>query len=308
MTSRSPGADSTDIIELEVPAGGYLRRELYLGPAHIVHPEPAPNAAPLRAPLRPWRAGHGRLSGTVVTASEGRPLAGAQVRIRDGPQARVNGMGEWTLIGAPGGTRMLEVRAVGYYPERRAVDLVDGAAPILTGLTTMKAMLDTVRISASRVRNNVTGFEERRRSSFGRYVTPEDIARRQPIVTSDLFRNVPGVRVERTERGDSYFTVRGIFAERCAPAIYIDGQNMSVLSVDDIDNWIHPDEVAGIEVYAAGTAPARFQPGLSGCGSIVIWTKMRATPSRRLSWRTRALTVVGLAGLVLALSVLFDRP
>lgn len=302
----SRGADSTDVIELEVPSGGYLRRELYVGSARIVPIASMPNADTLAPPRRPQRTGDGRLSGQVVSAREGNPLAGAQVSIPDGPQTRTNAQGEWALEGAPDGTRMLEVRAVGYYPERRAVDIVDGAAPIRSGLLTMKAMLDTVKITASRVRNNLTGFEDRRRSAFGRYMTPEDVARRQPIVTSDLFRNVPGVRVERTERGDSYFAVRGIFADRCASAVYIDGFNMSVLSVEEIDNFVHPDEVAGIEIYAAGTAPAQFQPGLSGCGSIVIWTKQRVAPSKRMSWGRRGLMVLGLAALALAARTMFD--
>jgi hypothetical protein len=302
----SRGADSTDIIELEVPAGGYLRRELYLGSARLIGPvdsSPGDTLAPRR---RRQRTGYGRLSGLVFSLREGGPLAGALVRISDGPQTQTNAHGEWTLADAPDGTRMLEVRAVGYYPERRAVDVVDGAPPIRTELLTMKAMLDTVRITASRMRNSLTGFDDRRRSAFGRYVTPEDVARRQPFGTSDLFRNVPGVRIDLTERGEKYFSVRGIFADRCAPAIYIDGFNMSVLSVDEIDNWVHPDEVAGIEIYAAGTAPAQFQPGLSGCGSIVIWTRLRTTPSNRLSWGRRALTILGLAALGLAARAMFD--
>jgi hypothetical protein len=36
---------------------------------------------------------------------------------------------------------------------------------------------------------------------------------------------------------------------------------------------VRPADIAGIEVYAAGQVPAQFQPGLTGCGSIVFWTK-----------------------------------
>ena len=48
---------------------------------------------------------------------------------------------------------------------------------------------------------------------------------------------------------------------------------MSFMDVNDINDWVHPDEVAGIEVYPEGTVPPQFQEGLSGCGSVVIWTK-----------------------------------
>jgi len=37
--------------------------------------------------------------------------------------------------------------------------------------------------------------------------------------------------------------------------------------------WVHPGEVAGVEVYAGLGAPLEFQPGMTGCGSVVIWTK-----------------------------------
>lgn len=271
--AASRGADSTDLIDVEVPAERFLRRDLYLGPARVV----VTGATPTRR-----RTGDGRLSGVVVTATEGTPLAGAQVSIRDGPQASVNERGEWTLVGAPLGTRMLEVRAIGYYPERRAVDVVTGAAPIRTALSTMKSVLDTVTVTARLNQLNMRGFEERRRGSgTGRFLTPEDIVRRNPIVTSDLFRMVPGVAVERSELGDTYISMRGIFAETCRPAVYLDGHLMSDLSADDIDGWVKPREIAGVEIYVGPAVPPQFSTGMAGsvtgevCGSIVIWTRMR---------------------------------
>ena len=50
-----------------------------------------------------------------------------------------------TLAEAPTGTRMLEVHALGYYPERRRVDVVASSAPIEVKLSTLKAVLDTVK-------------------------------------------------------------------------------------------------------------------------------------------------------------------
>ena len=59
----------------------------------------------------------------------------------------------------------------------------------------------------------------------------------------------------------------------CNASIFINGHNMSFMTLEDIDDWVPPDEIAGIEVYPDGTVPPQFQPGLSGCGSVVIWTK-----------------------------------
>jgi len=278
MIIASRDADSTDLIEVNVPAEGFLRREMYLGRSRTV------------------------VTGTVVTAAEGRPLAGAQVRITESSQTRTNERGEWTLGDAPVGTRMLEVLAVGYYPERRAVDVVTGAASIRVALSTMKAVLDTVHVTAARLYDrDRSAFEARRRSGMGRYLTAADIARRHPIVTSDLFRMVPGLRLEGGV--PPRVRMRGPFGD-CSPAFYLDGAYLStLLSADDIDVWVNPSEIVGIEVYTSGTVPAQYQTGLTGCGSIVVWTSP-AVPlggDRIRSRRTFAKAVVFVAATALLL-------
>ena len=46
---------------------------------------------------------------------------------------------------------MLEVRALGYYPDRRQVNVVDNGPPVRVTLSTLRAVLDTVRIRATRL-------------------------------------------------------------------------------------------------------------------------------------------------------------
>ena len=272
------GADSTATIQVEVSRSGFLRRELYLGAARVVATAPPPRDSTLKdstaLQVRRVHVGDGRLSGTVRATSDGRPLAGAQISILDGPHTRSNARGEWTLTDAPPGTRLLEVRAVGYYPERRTVDIVESVAPLRIALATFKSVLDTMKISATRtVDLNLVGFQERRRSSVGRFLTPRDIAVRQPFVTSEIFRSVPGLFLDRTMDAEEKVMMRGLFEDRCEPAIYIDGQWMNGLTSGDLDGFIRPNDIAGIEVYMAGQVPAQFQPGLGGCGSLVFWTK-----------------------------------
>jgi len=284
------GADSTDLVEMQLPSGGFLRRELYLGHAH-----------------RPG----GSLMGTVVAAANGRPLAGARIALHGGPEARADDNGEWTLAGAPAGTRMLEVRAVGYYPERRIVDVVNGAPQVRSSLWTMEAVLDTVRVTAMTLRDvNMRGFAERRRRGIGHFMTPEDVARRRPIETSDLFRVVPGMFIEHAAPGEYHFTMRGVFQDRCTPAIYVDGHlmvdgNLMTLDPDEIDVLVHPNEIAGMEVYPVGTAPPEFQPTLAGCGSVVIWTKLRPNSSDGASWkvRTAKISAAVIAGVLIGLTL-----
>ena len=274
----SRGADSTDLIEVQVPANGFLRRDLYLGQARSVS---AAGGDSLGPPVRPRHVGKGRLSGTVVTAAEGSPLAGAMVALTDGPQTRTNDRGEWTLVDAPAGTRMVEVRALGYYPERRRVDVVSGGAPVWVELSTLEAVLDTVKVTSSRLNRDDNGFQERRRKGIGHFMTPKDIARQQPIQVSDLFRSMPGIHVEGgVER---QILMRGAFG-KCDPSIYINGMPMTsqranggvvTITVDDLNAWMLPRDVTGIEVYAGDSAPVEYQQGMSGCGSILIWMKLK---------------------------------
>jgi hypothetical protein len=169
---------------------------------------------------------------------------------------------------------MLEVRAVGYYPERRPVNAVAGAPPVRVALSTLRAVLDTVKIVAARVRGrDIRGFLDRSRSGMGRYLTEETISRRGALVTSDLFRSVAGLQVELSPLGDTQITMRSHFGDDCMPNFFLDGQHMKNLSADDINGFVDPKHIAGIEVYAGTEVPPQFQHGLSGCGSIVIWTK-----------------------------------
>ena len=275
MLVAARGGDSTDVIEVQVGGDGFARRDLYLGAARTVVVRVAPAAGDTMAPLqRRVQSGAGRVSGTVVSAPEGRPLAGAQVRIADGPQTRANERGEWTLVDAPEGTRMLEVRAVGAYPDRRPVDVVADGPGVRVALSSLKAVLDTVRVTANRLYDrHRSGFEARRRTGQGRYLTAEDIARRGAINTSDLFRSMPGIRMDMAATGfDRIIQMRGLMEDWCSPALYLDGHVVQSFSIDDVDSWIAPDRIAGIEVYASGMVPGQYQR-MDACGAVVIWTK-----------------------------------
>ncbi|MHB1311329.1 MAG: carboxypeptidase regulatory-like domain-containing protein [Gemmatimonadaceae bacterium] len=278
--SASRGADTTDQIEVAVPATGFQRRDVYLGAARIVVTgEAASRADSLPPPVR-LRLGDGRLRGVVVTADGSRPLPGALVRISDGPTVRANELGEWTLVDAPAGTRMLEVRAVGYYPVRRAVDVVPDAAPVRVTLSTFKAMLDTVRITAVRVADRfASGFEERQRSGRGHFLTADDIMRRGAVDASDVFKNLPGVRIydggifmrSAFKPGGAAANEEGSYA--CKPMFYVNGLPMFDINTGELDATMRARNIRAVEIYDEASVPPQFQLGMSGCGAIVIWTK-----------------------------------
>ena len=267
------GEDSTGLIEVLVPTTGFVRRELYLGAKPTIE------------------TGNGRLSGIVVATRNGIPLKGALVQITDGPSTRADDNGEWSFTNAPVGTRMLEVRALGYYPDRRAVHVLTGVAPVRISLSTLEAVLDTVKIKSSRLSTvDRTGFADRRHGGAGRYLTSEQIMKRQAVFTTDIFKSVQGIRIgyasdtlatdmaiaispDDMSLADRRLLMRGISGDWCAPAIYLDGIHIRHLGADAIDSWLQPKDVAGIEIYSEATVPNEFQQMRSGCGSIVIWKK-----------------------------------
>jgi hypothetical protein len=198
---------------------------------------------------------------------------------------------------------VLDVRAISYYPERVPVDVIAGDAPVRVALSSFQRVLDTVKVRATQRHDaDYIGFQDRRRSGVGRYITPEDVARRNPIVTSDLFKNMAGVRY------DSYrspmLLVRGTTVAWCPASIYVDGHLMRNLSADDVDGWVAPDEIAGIEVYDSFTTPPQFRAAFDNCGAIVIWTSpaLRTRPPLSLKqYGTIAALLIGLVYLSLRL-------
>ncbi len=244
----SRGSDSTDVIEAQVPQDGFLRHELYVGSARIA------------------------TRGRVVRVTDGRPIVGAQVALENGTPVRTDERGEWVVPAAPAGSRQLEVRAVGFYPLRQSIDVVNGAAPVRLALSTYDDMLDTLKVIANYDRyNRLEEFRARSRSGLGRFITAEDIVRRQPNVTSDLFRNlVPGVYLDSPA---DTVRMRDPFGERCAPTFYLNGMQLNTLDGMALDAVVTPERIIGIEVYQQSQAPPQFMPALSGCGSILIWTK-----------------------------------
>jgi hypothetical protein len=208
-----------------------------------------------------------------------------------GTETRTNEAGEWTLNDVAIGTRMLEVRAVGYYPDRRPIDVVADVARVRVALSTLKSVLDTVRVTAERMTDpRRSGFEERRRSGAGRYLSVQDIAKRNAASTIDLLRMQSGIRISYASdtlesdmvtltdpdvqrSADKRVLMRGISGDWCAASIYLNGVYVANLDAEDIDGFAPPRNLTGIEIYSATSLPSQYRSGRNGCGSVVIWTK-----------------------------------
>lgn len=281
LTAAS-GSDSSGVVETSAVARQVARADLYVGESALVV------VTPTRAPADSMpgdsvsRRGPARLTVIVRTAA-GQPIPNAQVKVPVSTgAATTNESGIATLVDLPSGSQILDVRAIGYVPARQTVHLLlgDVANQEAVVLTNVQAFLDTIRVSAQRVfSRDVTGFEQRKRTGFGRYIDRAEIDRQRPFRTTDLIRMMPSVYVEPSTFGATVW-MRGISGTRCRPAVYLDGV-LFAAEFGDIDVLTIPDELEAVEVYTRATqAPGMYADMRGGCGSVLLWSRRYWKPRR----------------------------
>jgi hypothetical protein len=114
---------------------------------------------------------------------------------------------------------------------------------------------------------SLAGFYERRMRGLGRFVTREDIERRQPRSLSTLLIGTGAVM--RCGRNLLCSPIRISSGRRCPVSVFIDGMKVESFNID----MIPPTDVLGLEVYRQGAdTPAEFSRFSAPCGAIVIWT------------------------------------
>ena len=241
-------ADSSGMVAITVPIDGLLRRDFFVG-------------------------GRATVRGSVRTTN-GSPIASARVTVagRDGGVESDSG-GAFVLTGIPAGSQTLDIRALGYMPDRRRMDLPHGTDTLVAvALVSVRQVLDTIRVVGERVYDrDVSGFLRRRRAGLGYFLDDKAIAKMNAPDAYQLLSRAPGVWI-------SYQGVRRWLLLRdrgggyCAPQIVLDGMRMPRDMAQELDVLVRPTYLAGVEIYRGPHAPAEFAD-MQGCGSVVMWTK-----------------------------------
>ncbi len=257
VSAGDPGAT----LELHVPNEGLLVRDLFV---------PAPSPAT------------GRVRGTVRDPY-GEPIAGARVSLwGEARETRSNGKGEFSLASLPTGTRMLELRAIGYAPRLELVDLrALGDVVVDLPLEEFPTTIDTVRVfGASPERDDrLAGFARRQALGQGVFLDPQAVERRQPLSFTDLLRGIVGVEIGVVRGARTALMRSPDGASQCEPELVVDGVRMPRYDTS-LDDLIPATVVRALEVYPRRIqAPAEYQ-SLS-CGTIVIWTGARGWLTKR---------------------------
>jgi len=129
MARAWSGTDSSGFAELDVPASGLLRRDLYIGPAQFVTLT-ADSATDSAAVTSTVRRGSGVLRGEVRRA-DGSALPGARLMFWGaGIEVTSAPDGTYRMQALPVGTFTVEARALGFLPRRRAVDILAGSETV----------------------------------------------------------------------------------------------------------------------------------------------------------------------------------
>lgn len=172
--------------------------------------------------------------------------------------------------------------AIGFLPERRVVNVRLGDAPPDTVvLVSLKSVLDTIRVTAGQ---DETGFDRRRASKLGQFITAADVEKENPVNTTNLLRTRDGMRLQFDMNGNIHLITTAA-PDTCTPTILVDGFPANKIAVAkakghaDLDWAVHPDEIGGVEIYNnPGLIPIEFQrwmPQPNNCGAIAIWTRER---------------------------------
>lgn len=282
LARAAAGSDTSGYIELELPPSVFIKRDLYIGSMFRVAAPIDSVAAATGRTVQVLRGG-GVLSGSV-RYSDGRPVSDARVSLwGTGREVRSDDSGAFLLDSLPTGSHMVEARALGFLPQREAIDIREGERTrVALGLTEKQTFLDTVRVLATRAYVSLSGplaeFERRRRSRIGGYFLDQDeIDRRRAAAFTDLVRGIPTVVIDPdATRGDQ---IRMIGASNendpyCDPAIWIDGSKQPQRETS-LNARLFPERIVALEVYSRTVeAPVQYQSG-SRCGVILVWTGER---------------------------------
>lgn len=246
------------------------------------------------------------IQGTVVEEATGAVVAGAEVvlltpRVADRPSTTTDAAGRFQIRAPRPGTYRLSVTHLSFVPyEADSVEVRGGEALMLEirlgrGAVPLEPLVVTARRNAG-----MPGFDERQAAGFGRFITREDIRRRSAFRTSDLLRGVQGVTLQRVPGSDGMLVLmRSGGIGLCQPALWVDGVYVRQLPGNTMDDFLRPDIIEAIEVYAShATAPAEYSVG--GCGALVVWTR-RGSGADGVPWNWKKLLV----GLTAALAVVW---
>ncbi len=224
----------------------------------------------------------GTLVGSVFMAEDNSPLSDVTILLRGTElQAVSDSLGSFRLEGVPAGEHTLTVSYLNMVSDVAgsvAVAVSDGETVWLNielEITVVPVPELVVQIERADNVGKMAGYDHRRATGFGSFITREQIERARPGRLSQLFYAVPGVRVvpapDNDILGTRLVSARGGGLD-CPMELFLDGirQPSAAFNID----LLPPEDIEAIEVYAGSSrTPAIFSFRGAPCGAVVIWTR-----------------------------------
>jgi hypothetical protein len=193
--------------------------------------------------------------------------------------ALTNDAGEFTMTNLPSGSHVLLARHLGYGAASVPVDLTSHEPQnVMIKLPKFVAIMDPVLVTARRNRSlDVVGFNQRKRSGNGYYLGPDQVERIHAFRLGDILRRVPGLRVTSNGFDEIVTSSRGVSSLSSGGCVdyYVDDMPWMSATPGDISTFISGGEVVAVEVYQGPGVPPQYTRGMSGCITIVLWTRFK---------------------------------
>ena len=217
-----------------------------------------------------------RLTGRVADAL-GSAIVKAEVLVTNTTfRAETGNDGRFELAGLPSGPVEVVVRRLGFAPAKIPLELGSGEMrDIRVLLAPVATTIDSVAVTAEApaIEKAYGGFEMRKSRGFGTFITREQIEKKNPRVTTDLFRSVSGVKLLRENGTPTLVSSRLGTMAYCPLRYYVDGTSYPLYG-QSIDTMVQPADIGAIEIYPGGaTVPPQFGGRESACGVVAIWTR-----------------------------------
>ena len=230
--------------------------------------------------------------------SHDRPIPAVNFAVVGGASAISDDSGRFRLEISHRDRVVFDVRRLGFMPSRIALAGGGDTNFSVLLLPNIQQMSGVEVTSVYKKPAALAGFEERmlarkRAAGSGYFITSQDIESRPATRASQVVEGVPSIRVRRTS-GDRYGIFgRGVGGGECPATLWLDGVRIGGSSqamrdrrgrlvtggeTTEIDEYVDPAEIAGVEVYSRGMlAPPQFVPPgdrtAASCAIVVFWTK-----------------------------------
>ena len=210
------------------------------------------------------------LAGTV-TDSAGRAVPFATIVADSGQTTLAQQDGSFRLTKLVPGVNGFLIRRIGYQPLAFEMEMpVAATVNVHLRLLPANVELKPVLVEGKRVSPALakTGFYDRQRQGLaGLFFDPAEFERRALVQTTDILRGAPNVTVSK-DGTNTHIYGR---AQRCMD-VYVDG--VPVGREFDLARNMPVEWVKAMEVYpSASQTPPQFSRQ-TGCGAVVVWTKV----------------------------------